>query len=267
MIQALDAHTHIDFSAFDADREEVIARMREAGVGAMVVGVDLETSREAAKLAATHDHLWATIGLHPVDNKTEVFDPASYAELLGNPRVVGVGECGLDFNRAKEEGEREAQRVRFSAQLNFALERDKPLMIHCRDALRRGEDEASAHEEMLTLLARAKKEAGTRLRGNTHFFTAPLAVALQYFELGFTISFSGVVTFAKEYHRLVKEVPLSQILVETDAPFAAPVPHRGKRNEPIYVLDTIRTIATIRGVTPEEVADATLQNARRIFNL
>ena len=255
----IDVHSHVSFSEFDRDREEVLARMREASVAAITVGVDLESSRKAVALAEREENVWATIGLHPADNRAEEFDPAVYAPLVAHPKVVAVGECGLDYYRIRgDRAEDLARQTRnFEAQIAFAAEYDKPLMLHCRDA----------HADVIAILARAREQFGERVRGNVHFFTGDPATARAYVGLGFTVSFTGVLTFAREYDATVRAVPLDSILSETDCPFAAPVPHRGKRNEPIHVREVVSAIARIRGEDEGEVARALRVNAVRLFKI
>ncbi len=258
-IRYIDVHSHVSFPEFDRDREEVLARMRAAGVAAVTVGVDLASSVNAVAIAEAHDNLWATIGLHPADNRGEEFSPDAYAALAAHPKVVAVGECGLDYFRIKGDRADDVARQKrnFEAQIAFAAEFDKPLMLHCRDA----------HADVIALLAHAQKKYGERVRGNVHFFTGDLATARIYIALGFTISVTGVITFAREYDEVVRRVPLASLLSETDCPFAAPVPYRGKRNEPAYVREIVVAIARIRGEDEETVARALLTNAARIFKI
>jgi TatD DNase family protein len=253
----VDIHSHVSFEKFDSDRDEVLSRMREGDISTITVGVDLKSSRRAVELAAREEGVYAAIGLHPADNTDEEFDAAAFAELVQNPKTVAIGECGLDFYRRDgvSELERARQRKELDAQIAFALAHDKPLMIHCR----------SAHEEMLEVLTSYKKEAGEQLRGNIHFFTGTLPIARRYNELGFTVSFPGVITFAREYDDVVRELSLSMIMSETDAPYAAPVPHRGKRNEPRFVLETIKKIAELRGESFEAVSTTLRDNVVRVF--
>jgi len=282
----VDIHSHVSFKEYDVDRAPVLARMREAGVATITVGVDLASSTKAVELASKEEGVFATIGLHPADNTAEEFDARAFGELVKNEKVVAIGECGLDFYRLAErdkkeqssvlrasdaamntttsyrrdgisEVERARQKKELDAQIAFALEHDKPLMIHCR----------AAHEEMLETLTQYKRKAGEKLRGNIHFFTAPLSIAKRYNDLGFTISFPGVITFAREYDDAVRSVPLSMMMVETDAPFASPVPFRGKRNEPSYVLETIRKIAELRGQPFEDVGAALRETTKRVLGV
>ena len=253
----VDVHSHVSFKEFDTDRTEVLTRMRQANVSTITVGVDSKSSRAAVELAKHEEGVYAAIGLHPADNTVEQFASEDFAELVSDPKVVAIGECGLDFFR--RDGilpeERKRQKEEFNAQIAFALEYDKPLMIHCR----------SAHEEVIAILTEHKKAAGEHLRGNIHFFTSTLDIATRYINLGFTISFPGVVTFAREYDEAVRGIPLSSIMVETDAPYAAPLPHRGKRNEPSFVVETVKKIANLRGEVFEVVAAQLRENVVRVF--
>lgn len=255
----VDVHSHISFPEFDHDRGDVLARMEDAGVAAVTVGVGLESSRKAVALADASERVWATVGLHPADNRGEEFDPNAYATLVAHPKVVAVGECGLDYYRVKGDRAEDITRQRrnFEAQIAFAAEFDKPLMLHCRDA----------HEDVIRILSAAKGKHGDRVRGNVHFFTGDLATARAYIALGFTVSLTGVITFAREYDGMVRGVPLESILSETDCPFAAPVPHRGKRNEPVHVREVVRAIARIRGEDEDAVSRALLATAARLFKI
>lgn len=259
MPQFFDAHSHIQDPAFDADREEVIARMHNEGVWSIVVGTDLNFSKQAVALASNHEHLFAAIGIHPTDKFDEPFVRSEFDALAESKKVVAVGECGLDYYRMQNDSpeERARQRDLFETQLHFAVDHGLPLMIHCRDA----------HEDMIAILRNKKKELGEQLWGNIHFFTAPLDIAKQYLELGFSLSFSGVITFARDYDDVVKYAPLDMILSETDTPYAAPIPHRGKRNEPVFIKETIAKIAELRGEDLETVERALVENAWRIFRL
>jgi len=261
-IKYLDAHSHLQMSEYDSDREAVLTRMKETGVGTIVVGVDYESSRQAVELAEKNEHIYACVGLHPKDNLTEVFDVEAYKILLRNPKVSAIGECGLDFFRlegdsGKVEEVKARQKKLFIQQIELAIEADKPLMLHCRDAYR----------EVLDLLIPYKKVAGEKLRGNVHFFAGDVETSREFVSLGFTVSFTGVITFARNYDEVIRSLPLESILVETDAPFVAPVPYRGKRNEPTYVVEVVKKLAEIRGEEVEKVRIQLLENTRGVFNL
>lgn len=273
----IDVHCHPNLDGLKEDQGGVIERMREEGVLGIVVGVDLESSREAVRLAQEYDHLWACVGLHPNYTQKEVFDRDAFAQLLAEPRVVGVGECGLDFFRqsttkaGEESGEgwKEKQWQAFKEQIALAREYDMPLMVHCRPS----KGSMNAYEEAadyFELLQQEEKMLDVRrptLRGNMHFFVGDLPVARRFWALGMTTSFTGVLTFTEDYDEVVREAPLDMILTETDAPYAAPKPHRGERNEPAYVGHVVGALARIRGVSGEEVQSAVRENARRVFGI
>jgi len=263
----IDVHSHIHDKAFEEDRESLISEMKEKGFATITVGTDLVESKKAVETAQIYDNVWATVGMHPVDNRTEIFDRAAYKELLIHPKVVALGECGLDyFHIQKFEGNKDAEVDRqqrlFIEQIELAAECDKPLMLHGRPD--KGMD---AYEDMLHILKNAKGRLGDRVRGNAHFFVGDLDIAKQFNELGFTVSFSGVITFAKMYEELVRTVPLDMMHAETDSPYATPVPHRGKRNTPLYVEHIYEKIAEIKGFEKEEVRMQLVKNAERVFGL
>ena len=253
----IDIHSHVNDAQFDTDAEEIIAEMKKREVFTITVGTDRVMSEKAIERAEEMGQ-WATIGIHPNDNKTEVWDYTIYRIMANHPNVVGIGECGLDYFRLKEitDEERARQYALFEPQIALAAEVGKPLMIHSR----------SAHDETIALIKKYQCELGEKVRGNIHFFTAGYDVAKQYFDLGFTVSFPGVITFSTEYDETVKNSPLNMIMAETDSPYAAPVPHRGKRNTPLYVDEIYHKIAELRGADPEEVRLALNQNALRVFN-
>ena len=199
--------------------------------------------------------VYASVGLHPNDAAIDI-DFSVFEKLARDEKVVGIGETGLDYFRTTEKDKQELQKESFMKHIELAQEVEKPLIIHCRNA----------HEDLLKLLKansyKLKAEPGVM-----HFFTGTKDDARAYLELGMYISFSGVITFAKEYEDLVRFVPLERIVVETDAPYAAPVPHRGKRNEPSFVRFTAGKIAELKGVSFEEVAEVTTRNARVLLNV
>lgn len=253
-----DAHAHLQLSQFDEDRDAVIARMIESETGAIMIGVDLKTSREAVALAEQYDFLWAAVGLHPNDNPAEQFDVVAFEELARHARVVAIGECGLDYFRSGgTDEERTAQKERFAAQIALAARVGKPLIIHCRNA----------HDDMIAMLTHAKAQYGEKLAIVMHFFTVSGEVAQRYIDLDCYLSFPGPITYTDMYDDSIRLAPLERILCETDAPFAAPVPHRGKRNEPSYVSQVVEKLAAVKGVAPEEMREAILQNATRVFSL
>lgn len=264
MIKYIDIHSHLNFPEYDADRGQVIARMKEKGVATITVGTSLETSESAVALAAEHDNVFACIGIHPTktDEVTGLaahFPKQHFEELIKNPRVVAIGECGLDYGKEGEfdEKQKEAQKILFGQHIDFACLHDKPIMIHARNAA----------EDILAILTEKKAVYGEKLRGNAHFFTGSPEEAEAYIALGFSVSFTGVVTFAREYAKTVKAVPIEHMMSETDAPFVSPMPYRGKRNEPTYVIEVVRKLAEIKGLEEEEAAKVFLKNAVAKFNL
>lgn len=254
-----DIHSHLNDARFDPDRDEVIARTLEGGVWTISVGTDRESSRDVVTLAEAHEGMFASVGIHPTDKTDERFDEPYFHELASSPNVVAIGECGLDYFRASDASDAEKQRQKklFESQLELAVRAGKPLMIHCREA----------HRDMIDILAAKKKEYGDKLWGNIHFFTADADVAKRYLDLGWSISFPGVITFAREYDDAVRYAPLAMIMAETDSPYAAPIPYRGKRNEPLYVAETVKKIAELREEPFETVAPVLVANAFRVFNI
>lgn len=259
-----DIHSHIACSKFDADRDEVLARMREHNIWTISIGTDQKESVEAVEYARAHDGIFATVGLHPADNVTESFDAVFYEKFMSDPKVLFVGECGLDYFHEKTDEGKKRQRNEFEKQIEFAVLHNKPLMLHIRDLPSQGR---GAHEDALSLLTAKKKEYGDKLRGNVHFFTETQEIAKRYYELDFTTSFPGVITFTHEYDDTVKYAPKDLILSETDSPYVAPVPHRGKRNEPTFVVEVVKHIAKLRGEDLEETKHQLVKNAFTLLSL
>lgn len=259
-----DAHCHVQFDAFAADQAELVEKMKAEGVGGVVVGCDFESSRKAVELVQKHDNLWASVGLHPNDNTQEQFDISNYRQLAASPKVVAIGECGLDYFRTEPTPEnKRIQRERFVAQVALAAELDKPLIIHSRPSKKTHD----AYEDVLSILGEAKAKY-PNLRGDIHFFVGTPAIAAQFFALGFTVSFTAVITFAREYDSIIKAAPLAMLLSETDAPYVPPMSRaKGSRNDPLAVQDVVAKIALIRGEDLEFVREALLQNAQKLFRI
>jgi TatD DNase family protein len=265
-----DAHTHVNFVAYKDDRDEVIKRALDAGVGMNVVGTQIDTSREAVELAETYDGIYATIGLHPVHtaksyhdekelgeggkeftSRGEQFDSAAYEALAASPKVIAIGECGLDYYRV-EETTKDVQTTAFIEHIELANKVGKPLMLHIRNA----------YEDALEIL-----KAHTKVQGDVHFFAGNWDTAKKFLDIGFTLSFTGVLTFTHDYDEVVKNAPLDMVLSETDAPYITPVPFRGKRNESSYIPYIVKAIAGIRGENEEAVREQLLVNAKRVFKI
>ncbi|RJQ14552.1 TatD family deoxyribonuclease [Candidatus Parcubacteria bacterium] len=252
-LKLIDSHTHIQFPQYDNDREEIINRALKQGIGLINIGTDLETSQKAIELAQKYESLWATVGLHPNDSPQEPWLEKEYGELVKNPKVAAVGETGLDFFRTKDKKDQLVQYEKFEAQVFLANKFKKPLTFHIRDA----------YEEAADFLGKHKAENG----GAIHCFTGSWEQAKHFLDMGFFISFSGIVTFSKELAGVAIKIPLEQLLVETDAPYLAPEPHRGKRNEPAWVELVAKKVAEIKGLSLNEVCQKTLQNTFKLFKL
>ncbi len=251
----IDSHTHLEMKDFDADRDEVVARAREAGLAYMItVGTTLADCEKVLSLAEQYAEVYAAIGIHPHDVKG--IDAATYdtlREMAARKKVVAYGEIGLDFFRNLSP--RQDQIKRFGEQLEIARELGLPLIIHSREA----------HRETVEMLSPWRG----KLSGVIHCFSGDREVAKKCLDLGFFISLPGTVTFpkAEELRKVVQYVPLESLLLETDAPYLAPEPFRGKRNEPSYVVKTAETVAVLKGLPFGDLASATSQNAKNLFAL
>lgn len=266
-LKHIDIHSHLNFSQFDEDREAIIAEMKDVGMATICVGTDKKTSAESVELAAQHDNIYATVGIHPthleegyedtrIQEKADgLFDIAYYESLLG-PKVVAVGECGLDYFRPPFN--KEKQKELFIQQIKFAQKHHLPLMLHCRAS----KGTQDAYEDALDILA-----SYPDVKGDFHFFVGDVSIAKRAVERGFTLSFDGPITFASDYDETIKSIPADMIMAETDAPFAAPVPHRGKRNSPLFVTFVSDRLADIRGEDREAFREQTVENAKRVFGL
>ena len=259
----VDAHCHIQFDQYDADQAELIKRMGEEGVAGIVVGVDLESSIKAVAIAERHEDLFVSVGLHP-NRADEAFDTEAFRELAKNEKVVAIGECGLDYFRPEEVNDevKNKQKAILQDQIILAAELDKPLIIHSRPS----KGTMDAYHDLLEILKEAK-EKHPKLRGDIHFFVGGIAEAEAFIALGFTVSFTAVITFTHDYDEVIRAVPLTSILSETDAPYVAPVSRRGQRNDPLAAIDVVSKIAEIRNEDPELVRTTLLANAKRLFSL
>ena len=270
-MKVIDTHSHFNLEQFDADRDAAIVRMVEAGVGTICIGIDMETSQKAVEIAEIHKDIWAIVGIHPTHWEVE-YDHDALKLLAQKPYVVGIGECGLDYYREVDRRAKTEQKRLFQAQIDLARELDVPLMLHIRPeepALpdgSRGRGNMDAYEEALHMLHDARALWPT-IRGTAHFFAGTKEIAHQFINLGFHISFSGVITIFPEYADVVASVPIDRILPETDAPFAAPLPYRGTRNEPAYVVEVVKKIAEIKGVSIEDTEVQLLKNTKHLFGI
>lgn len=254
----IDSHAHIQGSEFSADVDQAIRRASEAGVEKIIVvggAGDLSSNDAAVGLAQSHPGLFATVGMHPHDAKrVSDEDLKRLKELISDPKVVAVGETGLDFYY--DHSPREIQIELFCRFIHMARQAGLPIVVHNREAQR----------EVAELI---RNEGKRELRGVIHCFTGDYEAAREFLDLGFYLSFTGIITFKKadSLRDVVRKLPLDRILVETDSPYLAPVPHRGKRNEPAFVRFVAETVARVRGVALEEVAHATSLNAQRLFGI
>jgi TatD DNase family protein len=261
----IDSHCHLDGPRFDSDREQVIARAREVGIAnilAVGTGDGPGTLDCAVKLADQHDFVYATIGIHPHEAKLATdADFAELEHLARKPRVIAWGEIGLDYYY--DHSPREIQKNVFVRQMELARAAKLPIVIHCRPS----DNSDNAWEDCLALIEQHWKSSG--LDGILHCFTGAWPHAKRALDLGFMISFAGNVTFpkAQQIRDSAQQVPLDRILIETDSPFLAPVPYRGKRNEPAFVKEVARQIGELRGISAEEVGTRTSENFYRFFSL
>lgn len=284
----IDIHSHVNFQAFDADRDQVIKRALENNTWMINVGTQVDTSKKAVELANQYtEGVYAIVGLHPIHtgasyhdekelgeggkeftSRGEFFDKESYRELLKNKKVVGIGECGLDYYRCTPESI-ERQKQAFIEQIELANEFNKPLMLHVRNNSNKihptlkgtpQEGNLNAYSDTLEIL-----KVHCKVKGNVHFFAGTWEEAKSFLDFGFTLSFTGVITFTDDYNEIIKNTPLNMIMSETDSPYVTPVPYRGKRNEPSYVKEIVKKISEIKNLSEEEVAKAMIINAKRVF--
>jgi len=271
----IDTHAHVNFLQFRDDGDETVKRSLAEGTWLINVGSEKDTSRRAVEYATRYKAgVFAAIGLHPgslctqefeekidekeiIKIKTEAqeFNYDYYKKLGQKPEVVAIGEIGLDYyrNAAKPELQKEV----LLEQLGLAENLGKPVMLHCREA----------HEDLLKILKTWTLVGNKSLSGVIHSFSGRWSQAEQYLAMGFYLSFNGIITFARDYDRVVREMPLERLLLETDCPYLTPIPFRGKRNEPAYVKYVAQKVAELRGLSLEEVSDATTKNAKRLFKI
>ncbi len=280
----IDTHTHINLRAFHGVEEEVIQRALDAGVALVNVGTQIDTSRQAVQLLSRFsENVYAAVGLHPVHTfmhdfhdedevhfktREEGFDYDAYKALAQNDRVVGIGECGLDYYRLPEDRDdkeiKNLQKVAFDLQIQLALELDKALCIHCRPS----EGTMDAYEDILDMI-RPVKLQNPNFRFEIHCYTGDLPTAIKFVELGGFVGINGIITFDKTSRSktVIQGIPLDSIILETDAPYLTPVPHRGQRNEPSFLPFVAEKIAEWKDTSSVEVAQITTQNAKKLFNL
>lgn len=262
----IDNHCHLNLLEFDMDYKDVFNRAVDSGVQVINVGTDKETSKRAMDMA-NELGCFAIVGLHP-NSFNEGFDYEYYKYLATNPKVVGIGECGLDYFRSEEDA-KERQKEIFKKQIELSIETDKPLMLHIRDS-----GTGQAYLDVIEILESFNTDHKSKLRGNVHFFAGTKEIAQRFLDLGFTLSFTGAITYPpkkgedkNQYEEIITMTPIDRILSETDCPFVAPVPFRGKRNEPAYVIEVIKKIAEIKNLSFEEVSEQLLKNSKKLFGI
>ncbi|MFP4514775.1 MAG: TatD family hydrolase [Parcubacteria group bacterium] len=284
-MKLIDTHTHLNFSAFKEDADEIIRRTLKEGVGMVIVGSQYKTSKRALEYANKYEKgVYAAIGLHPIhledvlaENKgdegdykfkarAEEFSYDSYEKLADFKKIVAIGEIGLDYYhinlKANVEEVKNKQKEVFYQQLVLARKKALPVIIHCRQA----------HDDMLSILQDFKNEYKDYMPKNKpwgvmHCFSGDEDLAWKYFDLGLIISFTGLITFSKQWDQLIRKVPLDKIMIETDTPYMTPEPYRGHRNEPALVYYVAKHIAEIREVPIEKIAKITTDNAKNFFDL
>jgi TatD DNase family protein len=255
----IDSHCHLDFEDFTNNLDEVLTNMKNAQVDqALCISVDMVDFPKVLSLATQYEHLYASVGVHPDYEDTPEPTQEWLVTQAKNPKVIAIGETGLDYYRMADRAyeDLEWQRQRFRTHIEAAKESQKPLIVHTR----------SASEDTIKIL---QENTANQVGGVMHCFTESKEVARQAMDLGFYISFSGIVTFksALEIKETCKYVPLDRLLIETDSPFLAPVPHRGKVNQPAWVSHVAEYIAELKGVSVEKIADVTTQNFYKLFKL
>lgn len=246
----IDAHAHLQFPEFDNDREEVIERIKKERMFCVNVGTNKVFSQKAIELAEKHSEFFAAVGLHPLEIEEEDFDEKFFENLASHPKVLAIGECGLDIKAASS---KEKQKEVFQRHILLSKKFQKPLMIHSR----------YSYPEVVEILRSEKLS----LPGIVHYFSGDKGAAQKFLEIGFNLSFAGKITYNNQYDEVIKFVPFENILSETDAPFVSPTPYRGKRNEPVYVKEVVKKIAEVKNLPFEKMEEIIFENAKRIFKI
>jgi len=266
----IDTHAHLNFNAFKNDAEEVIKRCADQKIGVINVGSEYKTSKRAVEMAENHENMWACIGLHPghlseheiddgeghlIKSTQEKFDREKYLELAKLKKVVAIGETGLDYYGGEEN---KAEQIEtFKEEIKMAVDLDLPIAVHCRNA----------YKDVLEVITTEKKKYGEKMRGVIHSYLGRASCAQIFIDAGFLIAFNGIITYARDYDKVIRNVDLKYILTETDCPWLTPVPHRGERNEPAYVKYVAEKIAELRNISYSEVEKVTSENAKELFRI
>lgn len=282
MPKYIDIHAHVNFKAFDEDRDAVIRRALDNNTHIINIGTQYDTSKKAVEMTNEYDGVYACIGLHPIHtsashhdenelgsntdftSRGEIFDKEKYRELAKKGKVVGIGECGLDYYHMDKDSV-EKQKIAFIAQIELANELNIPLMLHVRNSPT--DKNHNAYFDVYELLKKYSK-----VKGVSHFFAGSVEDMKRFIEVGIYISFAGPVTYKPkpeicDYISVIKETPLDMILSDTDSPYVAPAPYRGKKNEPVYIKEIVKKIAEIKKIPEEDVAIAIVDNAKHLFGI
>lgn len=287
----IDSHTHTNFKIFDDDRDEVIKRALDGETWLINIGTQYDTSKKAVEIAHQYNEgVYAIIGLHPIHtsashhdeeelgegnkeftSRGEIFNKEKYREFVKTGKVVGIGECGLDYYHIDEEG-LGLQQDAFISQIELADELDLPLMLHIRNNIK--DKSKNAYFDVYELIKKhsAKYKNTGQVKGVSHFFAGSVEDMKRFVDIGIHISFAGPITYKPkpeicDYIGVIKETPLDMILTDTDSPYVAPVPHRGERNEPVYIKDIVKKIAEIKGLDEIETAKQIVINTKKLFNI
>jgi len=250
----VDTHAHLDVEIYDKDRDEVIKRALKNDVGLIInVSFDLKSAKRTVDLAKHYESIYAAVGVHPTakQESNAVFDKHALREIAGQSRVVAIGECGLELGTSGFEDLSEQQEI-FEVQIELAKELNLPLIIHCRNA----------HQEVIEILSKSGN-----IKAVIHCFSSSWQNAQRYLEMGFYLSFNGIITYASDYNKVIRNMLLERLLLETDCPYLSPTPFRGQRNEPFYIKYVAERIAQVRGQSVEEIAEITTQNAKNFFKI
>ncbi|MFA6136172.1 MAG: TatD family hydrolase [Candidatus Paceibacterota bacterium] len=255
-LKIIDAHTHVQFEQYDKDREGVIKRALDKEIGMINAGADLKSSQEAVNLAHKYDGIWATVGLHPTDAKKDLDKFDEIGKLAADDKVVGIGECGMDFYREEDRNNRVIQEELFIKHIKLSDQIKKPLVIHCREAFPGTFEILENHKDFLL------KNAGI-----FHFFTGGIEEAKKALNLGFSFTFGGLITYNRQFDEVIKYIPIENILIETDAPFVSPLSHRKERNEPSFVGEVLESISVIKNMSLEETEKIIFKNTTDLFGV
>lgn len=261
-MQYFDIHSHLNLSPLKDRQDEIIKILEEKEVGTITVGVDFETSKEAVDISKKSDNLFSAVGFHPTEAGKQEFVYDKFFGLSGEGKVVAIGECGLDYFRIEEDSIaiKQLQKEIFEKQIDLAVEKGLPLILHVRPKA----GTMDAYEDVLDIL---ENKNDPRIKGDVHFFVGTPEIAQRFLNLGFSMSFTGVITFARDYNETIKMLPIEKILTETDAPFVTPEPFRGQTCEPWMVQEVVRKIAEIKGLDEDVVRQQIIKNTKNLFSI